>query len=161
MTDEELNREHLARLGDKDWYLSRDDAAVVCRAIALSMPALSWEAIKARIGALLCRFSRGGDRWMCAGSFENETRPISAAAVSYLKANASMDVVGDLEAVYEAFVKESGQSGERWLAVEELYGLLGRGLRADRFRAWMAKSDRNGDPQEVAARAQRSAFSQD
>lgn len=161
MTSEELEREHLVRLGSEDWYLARDDAAVVCQAIALSMPPLSWEAIKARICSVICRVSRDGDRWMSTGSRENQARPISPAAVSFLKANASKDVLGTLEVTYDVFVKQSSPNGQQWLTVEELYGLIGRGLQADSFRAWMAKKAKNSGAGQVVASAQRSAFGQD
>lgn len=161
MNNEEMDQEYLARLGDKDWYLSRHDAAVVCQAIALSMPPLSWEAVKARICSLICRFSRDGDRWMCSGSLEDEARPISTAAVSFLKSNASQDVIRELEVAYEVFVKDSEQSGQRWLSVEELYRLLGRGLRADSFRARMARKAKEAVGETVVVKAQRSAFGQD
>ncbi|WP_199028848.1 hypothetical protein [Ralstonia sp. ASV6] len=161
MTDEEMDRQHLASLGDADWYLSRHDAAVVCRAIALSMPPLSWEAIKARVCSLICRLSRDGDHWMCQGSFERERRPISVAAVSYLKANASKDVLNELEVAYEVFVKHSDQNKQPWLAVKELYSLLGRGLCADRFRARMARQAKEASGNKVLESAQRSAFSSD
>ena len=60
----EWEAEYLARIVDRDLYLSRGDASVVCVAIARSIPAFSRAWRRARIASVLCRFSRLGDRWV-------------------------------------------------------------------------------------------------
>lgn len=132
-------REYATKLGDGDYWLSRRDAAVMCRAISLSLPLLSWQSIKSRICGVLCRFSRLGDRWMIALDSFSDVRatPVSVDALKLLRSEASSEEFKGLKAYAEIeLTRRNGQADEApVIQVGGLYDLLARGRSADSLRS--------------------------
>ncbi|MBN3761012.1 hypothetical protein [Burkholderia sp. Ac-20365] len=140
-------REHVATIGDKDFWLSRKDAAVVCRAISLSLPMFSRQGFKSRICAVLCRFTRLGDRWMNTLSSASvaASEPVSFTALKHLRTKGSARLFADVRA--EAEVTKVFRKDQRTealeIVVDTLYSALSWGINADRLRARIRKDDQN------------------
>jgi hypothetical protein len=151
----DIDAEYLAHIGDADLYLSRKDASVVCRAIALSLPAFSGQRMRAVIGSWVCRFGRWGDRWVIGGHSLSDRfldRPITAKALVYLNVHASAGCADEVRQMYK-YGYELNRNG--LLPVDALDGLLGRGKRADERRAAARARSANAATLKRAAESQR------
>lgn len=132
-------REHAAALGDRDFWLSRTDASVVCHAIRLSLPRVSWRGLHARICRFLCRYSRIGDAWMDRVGAHSEVHiePVSIEALTYLRNHGSAALLADvrLHASANRQVRHREDAEPVEIELAALYDVLGAGAGADRLRA--------------------------
>ncbi|ASL48879.1 hypothetical protein bAD24_p00890 (plasmid) [Burkholderia sp. AD24] len=136
---EDAYRDYVARLGDKDLWLKRADAAVLCRVISLSLPAISWRGIQARICAVLSRETRMSDRWMLGlqPGGDVDLLPVSIPSLGYLLTHGSSTLRGAIRDASDASGQIRKMHGVESadMVVGDLYAVLAAGHTADGIRA--------------------------
>lgn len=150
---EDVYREYVARIGDKDLWLARRDASAICHAISLSLPALSWRCVQARICTVLSRGSRIADRWMLGlkTGGELDFLPVSIDSLEYLLAHGSAPMQAAIRAQVDVSrqIRKAHDIESADLVVGDLYAVLAVGYSADKIRARVTREDARRELEEI------------